>query len=354
MSLGRTCAGHSLPYKLSTAASHGLTGIEIFYEDLEGYAATLPGGSTRPNQLVAAHSIHALCSQLGLTVIGLQPFMHYEGLIDRDHHTQRIDKLLFWFQLAKALGTDIIQIPSNFLPAAECTSDMDVIVADLIEVADLGALESPAIKFAYESLAWATHVDTWERCWEIVSKVDRPNFGVCLDTFNIAGRVYADPAAVSGKTINAEKDIEASIARLIQSVDVNKVFYIQVVDAEKLSSPLIEGHEYFVADQAPRMSWSRNCRLFYGEQARGGYLPVLEISRAFIEGLGYEGWVSMELFNRVMGDKDKGIPEHLASRAADAWKKFARDLELDEGAMAEGAKEETARVGSEAVEVARL
>lgn len=350
MSLGRCSAGHSLSHRLDMAAKYGLTGIEIFYEDLEDLASSLAGGATPENQISTAQTISTLCSERGLTIICLQPFMHYEGLVDRQLHAQRIVKLKFWFQLAKALKTDVIQIPSNFLPSADCTSDTDAIIADMIEVADLGAQQSPPIKFAYESLAWGTHIDTWDRCWEIVTKVDRPNFGACLDTFHIAGRVYADPAAVNGKTVNAETDLRASISRLIRTVDVKKVFYIQVVDAERVSAPLIEGHKFYAQDQVPRMSWSRNCRLFYGEQDRGGYLPVKEIARAFIEGLGYDGWVSMELFNRVMSLEDRGIPEHLARRAADAWTKFARDLGLE----IENISERRVAGLGESVEIARL
>ncbi|KAF2803846.1 xylose isomerase-like protein [Mytilinidion resinicola] len=346
MSLGRCWAGHDFTHKLDMAAKHNLTGIEIFFEDLEDVAAQLPGGATPANQIQASKNIAKLCADRGLTIIGLQPFLHYEGLYDRAEHAKRIEKLKLWLQLAKALGTDIIQIPTNFLPASECSSDIDLIVADMVEVADMGAAQDPPIKFAYESLAWATHIDTWERCCEIVAKVDRPNFGLCLDTFNIAGRVYADPAAVSGKTVNAEADMAASIARLLKTVDVKKVFYIQVVDAERLAAPLIEGHEFWAQDQVARMSWSRNCRLFYGEQELGGYLPVLEITRAFIEGLGYEGWVSMELFSRVMTYKEKEIPEQLASRAATAWSKLERDLGLNavKGAVNGGAHLEEARL----------
>lgn len=343
MSLGRCYAGHNFTHKLDMAAKYGLTGLEIFYEDLEDVAAQLPGGATPSNQILASKNIRKLCDDRGLVVIGLQPFMHYEGLHDRVEHAKRIGKLKLWFQLAAALGTNTIQIPSNFLPAAQCSSDTDLIVADMAEVADLGAAQTPPIRFAYESLAWATHVDTWERCWEIVAKVDRANFGVCLDTFNIAGRVYADPAAVSGKTVNAEADMAASIARLVGTVDAAKVFYIQVVDAERLSAPLIEGHEFFAADQVTRMSWSRNCRLFYGEKDLGGYLPVLDITRAVIEGIGYQGYVSMELFNQVMNSTEKDTPEKLASRAAVAWKKLEQDLGqnwVDKGADKRFALEE--------------
>ncbi|KAK4993108.1 hypothetical protein LTR50_000594 [Elasticomyces elasticus] len=327
MSLGRAWV-HGLPHKLDEAAKYGFQGVEIFFEDLEYVAKSRPGGATPQNQIAAAHTIRALCDERDLTVIGLQPFMHYEGLRDRDEHAQRIEKMKLWLQLAKILGTTVIQIPSNFLPQSEITKDIDSIVADMVEVAEMGAQQTPVINFAYESLAWATYIDTWDQCWDIVSRVDKPNFGICLDTFNIAGRVYADPALQSGKTPNADADMQASIERLIKTVDVAKVFYVQVVDAERLAEPLVDGHEYFDPAQPARMSWSRNCRLFYGEEDRGAYLPCKEITRAFLEGLGFEGWVSMELFNRSMNDPSPSTPAEHARRGAVAWAKIVRDFKL--------------------------
>ncbi|KAF2084972.1 3-dehydroshikimate dehydratase [Saccharata proteae CBS 121410] len=330
MSLGRAWL-HKLPHKLDMAQKYGLTGIELFHEDLEYVAEEMgSGGATAENQLKAAELIRQLCDERGLTIIALQPFMHYEGLEDRKEHAARIEKLKLWFRLAKILGTNTIQIPSNFLPASQITDDKATIVKDMIEVADLGAQEDPPFNFAYESLAWGTHIDTWEQSWEIVEKVNRPNFGACLDTYNIAGRVYADPTSPTGKTPNADADIRASIDRLVKTVDAKKVFYVQVVDGERLEKPLLEGHEFHVASQPARMNWSRNCRLFYGEQHLGGYLPVKEITRAFIEGIGFEGWVSMELFNRVMADPDPETPEKLARRAGEAWRKMVVDFKLED------------------------
>jgi 4-hydroxyphenylpyruvate dioxygenase len=199
-------------------------------------------------------------------------------------------------------------------------------VADLREVADLGLQQNPPIRFVYESLAWGTRVDTWEACWDAVMRVDRANFGICLDTFNIAGRVYADPAHETGRTEHAEEAIAATIQRLKATIDVRKVFYVQVVDAERLAQPLLEGHEFYNAEQPCRMSWSRNCRLFYGEHNRGAYLPAQAIAHAIFEDLGFEGWVSMEYFNRDMADPEPGMPNQLARRAAASWNTLAKDM----------------------------
>jgi 4-hydroxyphenylpyruvate dioxygenase len=328
MSLGRAWV-HQLPYKLDQAVANNFTGIEIFFEDLEYLAraeSDLAPSATPSSeaQLHAARTIRTLCDERSLSIIGLQPFMHYEGLLDREEHTARIKKLELWFRIAKVLGTDVIQIPGNFLGTDKITGDLDVVIQDLKEVADMGLKERPIIKFAYENLCWSTFFDTWEKAWDLVERVDRPNFGMCLDTFNIAGRVYADPAAADGKTPNAEEDMKRSLEEMVRRVDIKKVFYIQVVDAEKMRSPLVEGHAFYAKDQPARMSWSRNARLFAFEE--GGYLPVLDVTKAIIQGLGYKGWVSMELFSRTMNEPGGEVPKEHARRAREAWEKLEKEI----------------------------
>lgn len=326
MSLGRAWV-HDLDGKLREAAQAGFEGIEVFYEDVE-YLAKEDGGEATPEALVhAAGQIRSMCDDLDLIVIGLQPFLFYEGLIDRKEHAAKIEKLKIWFEIVKALRTDIIQIPSNFQQEGT-TGDVDLIVQDMREVADLGLKEDPPIRFAYENLAWGTHVDTWDRLWEVVSRIDRPNFGCCLDTFNIAGRVWADPTSPSGKTPNADEDLAASLQKLVKTVDLKKVFYIQVVDAEKMDPPLTDDHPFHVDGQPSRMSWSRNARLFLYEEDKGGYLPVVEVARVLLKELGFEGWVSMELFSRTMSDPEPGVPREHAQRGIEAWQKLAKEMNL--------------------------
>ncbi|KAI1407171.1 xylose isomerase-like TIM barrel [Hypoxylon sp. FL1857] len=328
MSLGRCFAGHSLPHKLDMARLYGYKGIELSYEDLVHVAQQLPGDSVEDNELEAALIIRRLCQERGLVILCLQPFAHYEGLLDRRAHLQRLEQLSFWLQLARALGTDMIQIPSSFLPPSELSDDPHIAVADLKELADMGLRQQPPIRFVYEALCWGTRCDLWEQSWGIVQAVDRPNFGLCLDTFNIAGRIYADPCSPTGCAPSCERAVRESIARLVAVVDISKVFYVQIVDAERLTEPLVRGHEFYNAGQPARMSWSRNCRLFYGEKDRGAYLPITEISRAIFQRLGFEGWVSMELFSRRMSDADGAVPRELASRGAVAWAKLIKDMKL--------------------------
>ncbi|CAJ0554975.1 Ff.00g134880.m01.CDS01 [Fusarium sp. VM40] len=329
-SLGRAWL-HNFADKAQQASAQGFQGIEVFYEDLEYEAKKLNDVETPSNDQILSTASHVrqVLDDLNLTVIGLQPFLFYEGLKDRDQHNRLIDKIKLWFKLAKSLGTDTIQIPANFLPADQLTGDMDVIVEDLVELADLGIKENPPIRFAYEALCWSTHIDTWEKSWEVAKKVDRPNFGLCLDTFNIAGRVWGDPASPTGKTPNADEDLKESLQRLVQDVSLDKVFYIQVVDAERMESPLVKGHPFHVDGNPARMNWSRNARAFMYETDRGAYLPVEEIARVLIEDLGYKGYVSMELFSRTMSEEGKDVPRQHAERGIAAWNKFAERFKLN-------------------------
>lgn len=324
-SLGRAWV-HDMPSKLDQAAHYGFD-IELFFEDLLYVAKAFPGGATSDNFVKAAHKIRSLCDERGIAVICLQPFMHYEGLRDRTRHAQRIDEMRQWIQLAKILGTNLIAIPSTFLPDELASGDRDLITRDMIEVADLGLPDG--IEFAYEALCWGTHTDTWEQSWEIVKRVDRPNFKICLDTFNIAGRIYADPTSPDGKRPNADAELAASLRRLVKDVDVRKIAFVQVVDAERLKQPLVEGHKFHHPEQCPRMSWSRNCRLFYGEEDRAAYLPIKAILKAILVDMGFQGYLSAELFNRSLTDASPSVPREHAGRAAESWQKMVADFGLD-------------------------
>jgi 4-hydroxyphenylpyruvate dioxygenase len=321
-SLGRAWV-HNLPEKLDAAAKHNMD-IELFYEDLLYIAKALPGGATPANHLLAAQTIRSMCDARNISIICLQPFMHYEGLRDRKWHAERVEEMKTWIQMAHILGTNLIAIPSTFLPVEVTSGDLDLITADLREVADLCAPEG--IQLAYENLAWGTYVDTWEQAYEIVQLVDRPNFGICLDTFNITARIYADPEAPNRKTADADAIFKTSMERLVRTVDPKKVFFVQVVDGEYLDEPLVEGHKYYNGEQPARMSWSRNCRLFYGESERGAYLPVKQVLEAILVGLGYRGRISAELFSASLVEEGPEVPQEHARRAAESWEKLLNDL----------------------------
>lgn len=117
------------------------------------------------------------------------------------------------------------------------------------------------------------------------------------------------------------------MALMVETLDMSKVFYVQIVDAERLNEP-ISKQSFYDPTQIPRMNWSRNCRLFYGEEDRGGFLPIRQIAETFFHDLGFKGWVSLELFNRRMSDEGSHVAEELAYRGAVSWAKLVRDLQL--------------------------
>ena len=372
LSLGRA-QHHSLREKLLVAHSAGFEGVELFYEDLEVYAkrhclqqppatglvssstvsddtapSTANSDSTKPPPpldvtqtpsteltsalVTAAAQIHYFCVELDLTILCLQPFSQFEGRRNRQDHNACLRTAEIWFQIAHALGTDIIHVASTFLPDQDLVTgdNLEQAVTDLRELADMASSKSPPLRIAYESLGWGTVCDTWETSWGVVKSVDRPNFGLCLDTFNMAGKIYADPASADGKTENAAATMDASLARLVKHVDPSRVFFVEVADAERLSSPLVKGHSFYVEKQPARMSWSRNCRLFYDEEDHGGYLPISQILKAICTsrengGLGFEGWISMEVFSRTAWEPHHGVIKAHADRARRAREVLNKD-----------------------------
>jgi 4-hydroxyphenylpyruvate dioxygenase len=338
VSLG-SCNFHSISVKIDEAARNGINAIELFIDDLEALARDISPkpGTLIPSReciLAAAYQIRRQCDRLNIIILNLQPLRFYEGLVDRKKRNQILDEVLpVWMDALKILGADTILVPSNFLPENPATElpqtvgDFNIIVEDLRELAARGAQHEHSIKFAYEALAWGTHVNTWEKSWKIVQAVNRPNLGLALDTFNIAGAIYADPTTEDGRVGDtAEADLSASLARMATTLDVSKLFIVQIADGERLAEPLRAGHPFFVASQPSRLSWSRNCRLFLCEPDRGGFLPVLAILRVILD-LGWTGYLAHEVFSRSLADSHHQIPALHAERAKKSWQKLCKIIE---------------------------
>lgn len=170
---------------------------------------------------------------------------------------------------------------------------------------------------------------TWQTGWDIVTRVDRPNFGVVLDSFHIAGYDYADPSVPGTTRPDGGERLHASIEELVHAIPGDRVFYLQVVDGERLEKPITKdsGSPYYVATQPARMSWSRNCRLFPYETERGAFMPIEKVVQAFLK-TGFTGWISFELFNRQMNDTSSGIPQELAQRGFASWETMKQNLQL--------------------------
>ncbi|KAJ5489771.1 3-dehydroshikimate dehydratase [Penicillium diatomitis] len=331
VSLG-TAEFHTLPAKIEAAAQNGQRGLELFHDDLAQFAKSLRASSgsqaaartDRDFEIDAAHAIRELCEQKGLQVLALQPFRQFEGLLNAVEHANRIEELKHWTNLCLILGEDLfILIPSSFLDASQITGDRDRLVSDLAEAADVVF----PVRIAYEALAWGTYINTWEDSWEIVKRANRPNLGICLDTFNIAARIWADPTSPTGRLqAHADTDLTESMHRLVREVDPDRVWMVQLADGERVDpqAPFLQ-----VPGMPKLLSWSRNARLFPCEEERGGYLPIRQVTDACLSRLGYTGWVSMEVFSRSTMEAQPSVPNDHAARAARSWRRMLQQLDSE-------------------------
>ncbi len=101
---------------MAEAKNAGYQGLEVFWEDLVYAAKKINPTSTEKDEatmLQAARYAKELCDKNGLVVMALQPFWNYDGLLDETKHQENITKLKLWFKVAKILGTDLIQVPSQ-------------------------------------------------------------------------------------------------------------------------------------------------------------------------------------------------------------------------------------------------
>ena len=339
LSLGRAGV-HRMEDKVQAAADAGFKGIEIFFEDLELLARELGGdGDIKSSLRQAAHLIRRLCDSFGMTVINLQPFRDYDGLISRKSHEEKISELKTWLILCKVLRSDMIVITSAFpSPSPTATGDEDRIIGDLREVADLGAKEDPPIRFAYEAISWGAHVNTWQHAWKIVQQADRPNLGLCLDTFHVLAKVWADPESTTGLRRAAADALGHDIQELANVVGAKRLFSVQLADAAKLDPPLSPQHVWHDPSQHPLMTWSRQARLFPLEKEMGAYLPVLEILQSCVIDMGYRGWISMEVFNGSLFASDPRVPLLHAQRGMRAYIKCRDSLRREMTAKSDSKK----------------
>ncbi|KAL2000189.1 hypothetical protein VTN02DRAFT_3445 [Thermoascus thermophilus] len=157
-------------------------------------------------------------------------------------------------------------------------------------------LSKRGMRLAYENWCWSTHAPRWKDVWEIVKKVDKPNVGLCLDTFQTAGAEWGDPTTASGLVEDvpkAELDrrFQASLEELSKSVDPAKIFLLQISDAYKPAKKPLENQ--VINNLRPRARWSHDFRPMPFD---GGYLPVVEVTKAVLR-TGFRGYFSMEIFD---------------------------------------------------------
>ena len=135
--------------------------------------------------------------------------------------------------------------------------------------------------------------------------VDRPNFGLCLDTFQSAGGEWADPTTESGllegnvKREDLQEKFEESLKSLSATIPAEKIYILQVSDAYKPKAPLDPNPDD--NGMRPRARWSSCLRPLPFD---GGYLPVVDFSKAVLK-TGFRGWFSIEVFDGGPSGQDQ-------------------------------------------------
>jgi len=255
-SIATVCLSGTLPDKLEAAAAAGFNAVEIFENDLLGFEGS-------------ARDAGRLCADLGLEIAIYQPFRDFEAMPD-PQRGRNLDRAERKFDTMQAMGAELVLVCSNTqeaaLPEPERAAD------DLREMAERAAKRG--LRVGYEALAWGKHVSRWRQAWDIVKRADHPALGLILDSFH---------------TLALGDDL----AGLAQTVPAEKLFFLQLADAPRLSmDPL---------------SWSRHFRSFPGQ----GELPVAAFLRETLAA-GYGGPISLEVFN----DEFRAAPARRIARDA--------------------------------------
>ncbi|MET4097205.1 TIM barrel protein [Arthrobacter sp. UYCu712] len=245
--IATVCLSGTLREKMQACAIAGFDGIEIFEQDL----VTSP---------LSPEDVRKMAADLGLSLDLYQPFRDFDS-VPEELLTANLRRADAKFRLMSRLGMDTVLVCSNVGTAS--IDDDELRAAQLSRLAGLAA--DHGVKVAYEALAWGKYVNDYEHAHRLVQTVDHPNLGTCLDSFHILSRDW-DTAP-------------------IESFNADKIFFVQVADAPKLSMDVL--------------SWSRHYRVFPGE----GQFELAKFMGHVVRA-GYTGPVSLEVFNDVFRQSD--------------------------------------------------
>jgi 4-hydroxyphenylpyruvate dioxygenase len=245
--LATVCISGTLEDKLDAAAGAGFDGVEIFEPDLVASA-------------LSPAEIRGRCADLGLTIDLYQPFRDFDST-SPERLAANLRRAELKFDVMAELGTDLILVCSN--ASADAVADLDTLAEQLHTLAEHA--EARGVRVAYEALAWATEVSTYERSWDAVRLADHPALGLCVDSFHILSR-GSDPAGIA-------------------DIPGEKLFFLQLADAPYMDMDVLQ--------------WSRHYRLFPGQGTFD--LPAF---LGHVLTAGYTGPLSLEVFNDIFRQSD--------------------------------------------------
>ncbi|KAJ5164358.1 uncharacterized protein N7500_006188 [Penicillium coprophilum] len=321
----------TLPLRLQAISEAGFSAIELSFPDILDYGAQITGSEIAPDNYAAimpvAMEIRKLCEEHKLKIMMLQPFANFEGWVkgsvDRE---EAFARAIGWMEIMNVVGTDLLQVGATDTPEHMINSEREAIISDLRLLSDLLAKRN--FRLAYENWCWSTHAPGWKEVWEIVKAVDRPNCGLCLDTFQTAGSEWGDPTTESGliesvSQSELRKRFQASMDELAKSVPSEKIYLLQISDAYKVSPPL---EDKAIGELRARGRWSHDYRPMPYD---GGYLPIEDVAKAVLK-TGFRGWFSMEIFDSgPQGTGKKYEMGPFAARAMDSMQKLLKSCATD-------------------------
>ena len=326
---------HRLAPRLEAAAQAGYQWIDVFDECWAAYLEEhgLSGDQlweTTPQNLQVARKLGDLVKALGMRIACTQPLRKIEGIKDPAERGAALDLVAKRFPFMRAFDTDLVFMCANIRTDSGVTSDLKTVARDLAELGDMAAAYAKAdggrmLKIGYEGLSWATR-NTWSATWEAVRFANRPNVGLIIDAFNVLAVEFADPYNPGGhgriySTFEESIGILAdSLSALAATVPGDRIFFFQCGDAE-LMNPAT-----FLPPPDPEvpalLPWSRSHRLYPLEQSRGGYMPV-ELVTAAVLATGYQGPISLEVFNASLNMPGNDVPPVHATRGIEGLRKLA-------------------------------
>lgn len=240
---------HTLHQKIEAIREAGFDGIELSFPDLQSYASRHFGREIAEDDYSslceAGKALRAMVTGHDLKIIVLQPFSNFEGWpAGSQERKDAFARAAAWIDIMEAVGTDMLQVGSSDSPGI--VQDIGQLAADLASLADM--LAARGFRLAYESWCWATCAPRWKDVWAIVKLADRPNIGLCLDTFQTAGGEWGDPTTQSGRIEPFEqsgadpdevsRSYAASLRELAATVPADKIYFLQISDAYRLDPPL--------------------------------------------------------------------------------------------------------------------
>lgn len=232
LSLGSCDAGHSLRDKLHAAAETGFHSVELFDNDWYDYRDTfarergypLPAEEGDLASRAAAKELGEMAKECNIRFSCFQPLRAFEGFVDEQDRRRARQHAKGILDIMELLDTELLLVCSTTTPAPQTTGDLDTAVADLSWLADLAATYSPPIRIMYEGLSFGAHRRRWQDVWQVVERANRPNLGLCLDSFNTLALEWADPYQPSGrKSDDVDEKLEKNMEELVRRVPGDKV-----------------------------------------------------------------------------------------------------------------------------------